>query len=143
MDTENKYQNIFSDFKMKTILLSYLDQKVAPTLQLFIIDSFNFADKFKLFGYVNLFQTNDRITKKLSPSQLAAFYYKQLPLKDKEDFIKFCFSSENRTAKKFAIAVDILYTSIALTDPDQDIRSFASFCYKLYNNSSQKKESKK
>lgn len=125
---------IFSDAKIKNIVIAYLDEKILPTMQTLMIENFDHS-LIRLMSFGLIFKTSDRILKKLNPLETAKIYYEQLPLKDKNDFIKFCFSWEdNNTAKKFAIANNIMYASIALTDPSKEIREFASFCYQKLKN---------
>lgn len=126
--------NIFSDMKIKNIMIAYLDEKILPTMQILMIENFD-CSLIGLMSFGSIFKTSDRILKKLNSLEVAKIYYEQLPFKDKSDFIKFCFSwDNNNTAKKFAIANNIVYASIALTDPSKEIREFASFCYQKLKN---------
>lgn len=58
------------------------------------------------------------------------FYLDSVPLKDKQDFLRFCFEQKKFNLRKFAIVLDEGYLAAALVDPNDDIRLLASVLVK-------------
>ena len=115
-----------------SVFLEYLLSKVSSEIEKITSGRVN-SRKIRLINTKPLLIVEIDRNKRQTFHELAKSLYDQIPLEDKKDFLRFCYLHKNALYKKFSIAVSPIYTALGLTDPDSNIREFATSTCQIHS----------